>query len=214
MKFCPKCQIEIGGDPSLCPLCQTRLTGEASPSFWPPPEMLIQKYKVFKAQLILLAGICVFMIIIDLITAPYGKVLWTPPLAIWIILLELTFYQIFLKKVSPIRAITQNSLLAVAAMFPVSVLFPQALNMISVFLSAMLVMNLLSLFFGKEDTAMIQLLGSLATGIISLVVIKLLQVEYSVFWIILLVTSCAVMGITLIFRMKYMLSELQKRTKI
>ena len=51
MKKCPYCKISVGGDFTMCPLCQSRLEGEGEAAYFPKPTELKKRSIFFKLQL-------------------------------------------------------------------------------------------------------------------------------------------------------------------
>ena len=60
MKYCPKCKVSVAGRPTRCPLCQGPLTGEGTPSPFPPAQP--QRTRQFVLRLIIFLSVAAALI--------------------------------------------------------------------------------------------------------------------------------------------------------
>lgn len=65
MRYCPRCKVTVRGTTNYCPLCQGKLTGEATSSFFPNVPTIYERYKLF-FQILALSGIGVAIIAVTI----------------------------------------------------------------------------------------------------------------------------------------------------
>jgi hypothetical protein len=77
MKFCPKCNLKIGGSTDYCPLCQNELTGEPDENYFPPVYELRKKSMCYKIQLMATLSAIVIAVLLDYCLDLHGALHWS-----------------------------------------------------------------------------------------------------------------------------------------
>jgi len=72
MKNCPHCNIKVGGNHEVCPLCQSRLSGEGEEDYWPKPDHLRQVSLAVKIINFILLSLSVVIVAYDFLILPKG----------------------------------------------------------------------------------------------------------------------------------------------
>ena len=59
MRTCPYCKIEVGGDLKKCPVCQSKLSGEAEATYFPVQTTLKITSFFYKIQLFIVWAVVI-----------------------------------------------------------------------------------------------------------------------------------------------------------
>ncbi|NLY69536.1 MAG: hypothetical protein GX067_07075 [Clostridiales bacterium] len=73
MKYCEKCSVSVRGDRELCPLCQSRLTGEGEPEPFPAVSSVYRQFeRLFKWLLFATVSAAIICVAINLMLPDTG----------------------------------------------------------------------------------------------------------------------------------------------
>lgn len=73
MKHCDKCNIDVRGESTRCPLCQHKLTGESTPREFPIVESIYKRYeKIFKLAILITSSMSVVSLAINILLPSTG----------------------------------------------------------------------------------------------------------------------------------------------
>lgn len=220
MKKCVNCEIEIGGDIRVCPLCQNHLSGAASPNNWPGADKLKMQAFAYKLQLFIALAIMVVCLGVDfLLDIDFGAMKhWGLILAAWIIVVELTLRNflrksLFVVKILSVSAIDLAVLMVLTAWY-YNFLRPTLYIGLPILLSALMVANLLFSLWDKTENAMVYLLANILGGIIPYIVLLLSHRTRSLAWSICLMISVVTFIGIVVFKGRKVWLEIQKRMNI
>ena len=99
MKKCPYCKIDVGGAPKVCPLCQSRLTGEDEEPYFPNRTELQFRSFIYKLQLFIAWAVMIATLGLDFLKGirfpEFPQLHWSLLLAMWIIAVEFLIIRLF-----------------------------------------------------------------------------------------------------------------------
>ena len=222
MKKCNSCDMLISGNPILCPLCQSRLTGTASSSHWPKPKRIKQFSLLYNLQLFLVLSTIILLFLHDFVfhapdTLP---VLLSIPVTVW-----LSVFELLLKFACHWVSIPAKLLNISGFLLALLLLFTAwYLNFMRLCVMQLLpIENLLLLFFNfiaalrdKDDNVLAYLLCTILVGCIPYFAILFLRGRGypTPAWNVCLITSLIILIAILVFQGRQVLSEVHKRMHI
>lgn len=216
MKKCLSCNIEIGGNPQSCPLCQNTLMGEETPANWPVTTEY-KKYKLFnKIQtFIVLTAVAISLIIDYRLNLNMGKH-WSIAVLIWSFAFELVLQDLLKRRVVVAKTMTICMLLT-SILFGVTGwyfgFFPIMMYLvIPIVVSITIITNLVFAFIDKHGNTLVYLLMNLVFAVIPYVVFAITKDDNMMLpWSICVMIAIGAFFGIIIFRGRKVLSELQKR---
>ena len=92
MRKCPYCKIEVGGDLVKCPICQSKLMGEAEEPYFPKQTQQQRRSLYYKVQLLV---VCVLVIaglsadfLFHIMIPAYPTLHWSLLFTMWLVAFE------------------------------------------------------------------------------------------------------------------------------
>ncbi len=217
MKRCPHCNINVGGTFDQCPLCQSKLLGDATLDLFPRNDkkgggMLPVKILAF----IFLTG-AVITLSLDFLFIKSEHVHFGLIVALWCFAALWYMYSVIRKK----RVLAQLILFAVL-LISIAAVLTEVIVGYKGFTTTYIVPNLLSLTLisnfilsvldrSGRLNAMFYLISSVFLGLIPCVVVMIRRQVTPVSWEICFFTSVVVFISLLVFKRREVLNELQKR---
>ena len=219
MKKCPYCNIEVGGKPVRCPLCQSRLSGEGEAEYFPVQKELKLQSFFYKLQLFIVWTIVIVSIgldfLFDLRFFSRPALHWSLLVAIWLINFEFTVLNLF-KRGTGSAGITTRFVSVVLILLMITAYFIGQIRFMIVWvvpiaLMAMLVTDFVFAMTDKNGNSMVYLLMNLFIGILPYIAFHTFQRNCPVTWIICLMASIILFVGAVIFKGREVASEIQKR---
>ncbi len=215
MRTCPYCKISVGGEGTKCPLCQNRLSGEASPSNWPSSNSLKKGSVLYKLQLFLVLSFGIIMLFVDYVFEQNFRNHWSLLVAMWLIAFEFGIVRLFKQNYSPSRVVTLFGLI-VSGMLVVTGYYTGTAVLIGglvvpMIIMATMIVNFILLMVDKGSNSMVYLLGNILIGAIPYLIIFWLGKTVPIAWILCLLISVVTFLGACIFRGRAVLGELQRR---
>ena len=221
MKKCNSCDILVGGNREHCPICHSKLVGEASPELWPRKTQLnLRRRTIFyKTQLfVALCTIALFLVYDFILNDPSkSKLHISIIIAVWIVAFEIVLRRALNRIMVVARLINECGILTVLLLIFTSShlgFFKLCLVQITpIEISALLVTNFVFAVLDKNDNVMIFLIFSILMGIIPYIVqFILLGRDYMTnSWnICVIIGILSFLGIS-VFKGRRMWAELEKR---
>jgi len=216
MKKCLSCNIEVGGNPQSCPLCQSPLMGEETPANWPVTTEY-KKFKLFnKIQtFIVLTAVAMSLIIDFRLGLNIGKH-WSIGVLIWSFAIELVLQDLLKRRVVVAKTMTICMLLSSILLTITGWYFGfytiMVYLIVPIIVSATIITNLVFAFIDKQGNTLVYLFTNLLVGVIPYIIFSVTHDENMMLpWsICLMITIGAFFGL-IIFKGRKVLSELQKR---
>jgi len=218
MKKCLNCDIEVGGEIEVCPLCQHGLTGEASANNWPYLFKLKKQAFLYKIQLFAaLVGMVVALGLDFLFGLNNGKH-WSYLIVVGLIVVEMLLKRFLKKKVVVTKIVSLSAfwaaviLVLTASYFGIMHLV--VFLIIPIMMSSTIVANSVLTFIDKSGNALVYVLVNILFAIVSYGFLFFKKYELSLTWnICLMISAVALLGM-LVFRGKKVTGEVEKRMNI
>lgn len=217
MKECLNCQIKVGGEGEICPICQNSLVGEGSPYNWPAENRLRQQAFWYKLQLFILLALSAVGVILDFMLNLYGDKHWSLIVAMWVVIGELLFDH-YLHRSIILANILSRCTFYVAVLLFITGWYLGFRDLvvyliIPVMVSALLIANLIFAFIDKKGNALVYLLMNIPVGVIVSIILTVLK-RQSIAWTVCLIISVVTFIGVAIFFGRRMILEIQKRMNI
>lgn len=217
MKECLNCQIKVGGNGDICPICQNTLVGEGTPYNWPAESKLRQQAFWYKLQLFILLALSAIGIILDFMLHLYGDKHWSILVAMWVVVGELVFDHYLHRSIILANILTMCTVYIAILLyitgwylgFRTTVVY----LVIPIMVSALMVLNLILAFIEKKGNSMVYLLMNILVGLVVSVVLYILQREAIAWTICLMISVVTFIGVAVFFGRR-MLLEIEKRMNI
>lgn len=215
MKKCQNCNISVGGTVTTCPLCQNKLTGEASENNWPPRKNFKTRAFQYKLQLFIVLAIVAVSLLLDYRTNLNDGKHWSLVVTMWGLTIEVLIRD-FIRKNIVVPKIITYSILSVSVLLGITSYIynfkePILYLVIPILISALIIANFVFSIIDKSGNALVYLLSNIIIGIIPYIVFTVSEHDEMLPWTIcLMITIVAFLGI-MIFRGRKVLSEIQKR---
>ena len=219
MRRCPYCGIGIAGDLIKCPLCQSKLSGDAGAPCYPKPEMQKKRSMFYKFQLlfvwvILIVGIGLdFMIRLRL--PSYPDLHWRLLLAMWLVAVDFGIMRQFKPGTGSAGKVTMLVLIITAA-WCVTAYYFGILNItldlvVPSVLTAMIIANFVLALLDKHGNTMAYLLSAVVLGVVPSVILFFVRDSMPLAWTVCLMISVIIFAGAVIFRGRAVAAELQRR---
>lgn len=217
MKKCSSCDIKVGGEWSVCPICQNYLEGDDEPNIWPNSAGLRQKTLLLKIQMFVVMVGIVVSLILDYLMSVHGKLHWSVMVLVWGSLLELCVFDLSKRKFMLASIITKIFLCAcMMVLFGAWYLHFMKFCIVWIIpalISISLLINFVFALIDCSGNAMVYLLGNLLVLVIPYIIMLVIKGHQKVpmFWNISLIIGCVTFLAIAIFRGGKMVSEARKR---
>ena len=218
MKKCLNCDIEVGGEVDVCPLCQHGLTGEASSNNWPYLFKLKKQALFYKIQLFAALAILVVSLGLDFLLNLFGDKHWSLLVAFGIIVIELMVKN-FLKKKNVPAKIVSFSVFWAAVILVVTAYYygfsqPIVHLVLPIMLNAVLVADWVLTIIDKSGNSLVYLLVNILAAFVMYGVLFFRKCDISLTWNICLMISVVSLIGMLVFRGRKVTGEVEKRMNI
>nr|MCR4842441.1 hypothetical protein [Eubacterium sp.] len=176
MRYCPYCEIKIGGTHEKCPLCQSKLSGEAGERFFPAQNALKLTSLFYRMQLFIVSVIVIvslgvdFLFHVDSLPGINGiPHHWSLIVCMWLLVFEFGIIRLYKGKNSS-RILTLNVfivmvMLVITTYFTGGVITVLSL-VVPVALMATMLTNFILAMVDRSGNAMVYLLSNLLVGIL------------------------------------------------
>lgn len=228
MRYCPKCNIKVGGTSEYCPICQNQLQMEDAielecdiedeiPCF-PGCEALKAKSVAYKIQLFVALTICIVCLSLDLLFHANGQIHWSFIVVMWILGFEIVIGPILKRKSIPAYFITNVAIL-VSCIFAVTAYFIGNIRIcthiqLPIVVLVTLVVNFVLSLIDKKGNALVFALCNVLVGIIPNIIMLSIYRTAPVLWRVCLVVSVVFLVGLIIFKGRQVYNEIQKRLNI
>ena len=218
MKKCLNCGINAGGQRQQCPICQNSLTGEATENYWPVQKKLKLQSFFYKLQLFIVLTLTVVSLSLDFLMNINTGRHWSIPVFLWAISLEMLLKH-FIRKSVPPAAIVTDSVLHVCALLLLTSWYmgffrPVAEYVVPIFITALLIANLVFTLTDKKGNAMVYLLVSIIIGIAAYAFLFVKKADIPLSYTICLMVSVITFIGICVFRGRAVRNEVEKRMNI
>ncbi len=222
MKICPYCKIEVGGDLSKCPLCQSKLTGEGGEAYFPKPMELKIKSLFYKIQLFIVWVVIIAALgldfLFDLRIAPFPNVRYSLLIAMWLIVLEFLITRKFKAGGGSARIVT-------LAVFPILIMLSITAYflgfwrvtmdwIVPIAITATMIANYVLAMIEKQGNAMTYLLTNLLVGALPYIVLHFRHKDTPITWIICILVSVILFIGAVIFKGREVSEEFRRRLNV
>ncbi len=219
MKICPYCKIEVGGDLTKCPVCQSKLSGVGEEPYFPGVTGLqiksfFYKLQLFIAWIIIIAGLGVdFLFGVEL--PGLSGLHWSLLVAMWLIVLEFWMLRQFTRGTGSARNMTYMTFVILALLLITSHYIGFAWLVVDwiapVALMGTMVANFVFAMIDKNGNAMVYLLTNLLVGALPYLVLHFRNQGTPFTWILCLLTSVILFVGAVIFKGRTVAAELRRR---
>lgn len=118
MRYCPSCKINVEGSHKRCPICQNRLSGDASEDIYPPIGALKAGSLLYKIQLFIALSIMAVSLASEFLLGVTTTFHWSLLVCVWVIGSELWLRAVIYGHKNPGRVVSLNAWwLALLVMF-------------------------------------------------------------------------------------------------
>lgn len=216
MKRCLSCDIKIGGQAKVCPLCQNALMGKETPGLWPAVTDRLKYLALLnKIQLFIVLSAIVVCVVIDFFVGAQGRFHWSVAVVLWALAFEAFIHNIMRGRVTPVRLVTLTTfgclviLIVTSWYFGFWGIFFHYIAPIS--LSAVLTFNFVMCLADRSENAMVYLLVNILVGAVTYVIQIIVPGDILLPWsICLMITLITFIGMA-VFKGRSMVTEIQKR---
>ena len=219
MRNCPYCRIEVGGVAEKCPLCQSRLLGEAETAYFPVHEtlkfrMMLYKIQMFAVWCIVIIGIGLDFLF-DLKFKAFPTLHWSLILAMWLIVSEYGIVRRFNPETGSARTVTKMVVLILIMLLITAHYFDFMWLawdwMVPVVLTGMVTANFVLTMIDKHRNAMAYLLSGLVFGLLPSIIIYFRNEKMPPAWNICMIISVILLAGAIVFKGRSVAKELQRR---
>lgn len=217
MRTCKHCNIQIGGDWDICPLCQTKLKGQKEDAHFPYHGRSKHLSLPIKIILFIILSSCAVFLMLDLTYSFFDGAHPSIITCIWVAMVLLTIKHYFRNHRSIPKIIFNSMLLISILTYATTKIYNcewLAIDyIIPIWCCLTLIVNFIFCLInaGFTESALIFLLLNIVVGIFPYVIILLRDGSTPILWTISFLTSVVTfIGIS-IFKGKTVLFELQKR---
>lgn len=221
MKNCLYCKIEVGGNLKKCPLCQSKLTGEADAPYFPKQTTLQIQSFFYKLQLFIVWTLVISSLGIDFLfhlRIPPFQFHWSLIVAMWLIVFEFGIMRLFKKGISSSRIMTLFVFIVLIMLmitaYYIGVLWFVTYWIVPFVVISTLVANFVLAMIDKNGNSMVYLLTNLVVGIVPYVVFYFAEKDCPFTWIICLLVSVVLFVGAIIFKGREVVSEIQRRLNV
>ena len=209
------CNILVGGNRETCPLCQSSLTGTASPNNWPSPSKLRKQAFVYKLQLFIVLAAIVVGLSLDFLLEINNGTHYSLIFSLWLIVFELDLWS-NIKKVFIISKTVSISILHISLLLLLTSWYFNFYE-ITVFLiipiltGSALLANMTFAMIDTRENAMVYLLENILLVFIVYAWLKAKYDNPGLIWTIILMISLVCLIGIIIFKGRKVSNEIQKR---
>ena len=222
MKKCPYCKIDVGGDLLKCPLCQSKLQGEAEKPFFPRRDTLQFRSFLYKLQLFIVWVVVIVALCLDFLVAvripDMPNFHWSLVLAMWLIVFEYGIIRQFRPGMGPARKVTMMVLL-ILAMLTITAYFFGFLQItfdliIPIVLAGTVIAGFVLAMVDKNGNALVYLLSDLLLGVLPCLILLIIHKEMPIAWVICMTVSVILLVGAIVFKGKSVAAELHRRFNV
>ncbi|MCR4618494.1 MAG: hypothetical protein K5669_09980 [Lachnospiraceae bacterium] len=226
MRKCPYCKIEVGGDLSKCPICQSKLMGEPEKAYFPKPITQQRRSDFYKIQsfvvwVIAIVGLSAEYLLHIKIPA-FPKVQWSLLLIMWLAAFEFLVMRQFKPGTGHARKVTSMVfviliLLLVTTHFLNFEIFNMTLFEITsewvvpLAIIGSIITNFVFAMIDKNGNTMSYLLTNLLVGVIPYIILYSMGKGTPIAWIACVVLSIIFFIGAITFKGRTVLAEVQRR---
>lgn len=215
---CTHCNIEVGSNAKICPLCQSALVGEAEKEYWPSPKELKHHSMVWKVYLFISFVAAAVCFLVDFMIVETKHFHWSLFVIGWIVI-AIYLISLFIKNHRTIPKNIFQTMLIISIMMFVTGYFGGFRGVsvdiiMPIICSITLVTNFVFSFIdaGFTDSALFYMLLNIGVGTIPYLVLWLTRNHHApVAWTVSLMISVITFIGLAVFKGKTMLSEIEKR---
>lgn len=219
MRRCPYCKVGIEGNNVKCPLCQSKLTGNAEGPCYPEFEAKKKRSLFYKIQLLAAWALLITGLGLDFLVGlrlpPFPDLHWSLLLGLWLAAVEFSVMRQFKPGTGSAGKVTKLVLTAavswcVTAYFlgfmkvTVDLVLPCALG-------AVITANFVLALIDKNGNTMSYLLSGMFMVAVSGVICFFVMAKMPLAWVICLIVSVVLLAATVIFRGRAVAAEFQRR---
>ena len=224
MKYCPKCQANVGAPFEYCPICQNELhaiseSKESNELAWYPGCRSLKKMSlVYKIQLFVFLSICVICLALDYLYKLHGEIHWSLIVVLWIMGIEIVIGPLLKRKRVPAYFLTMVAIL-ITCIFAITAYFIGDMKVcthiqIPIIVLVTLAVNFVFSLTDKSGNALVFALCNVLVGIIPNMVMLSRYRETPVLWSVCLIVSIILLLALIIFKGKQVYNEIEKRLNI
>ena len=218
MRRCANCNIYVGGEKQQCPICQNAMTGEPTPNNWPTLKKLKIQSFFYKLQLFIVLALATVSLSLDFLLDIKKGPHWSIPVLCWAVSLEFLIRH-FIKKSVSASAIVTDSILHCCVLLLFTGWYmgfwgPVAVYVVPIFITILLVVNLILALTDKKGNAMVYLLVSIIIGIAAYAFLFIRKVDIPLSYTICLMVSVITFIGICVFKGRAVRSEVEKRMNI
>ena len=222
MQKCPYCKIEVGGDLAKCPLCQSRLTGEAEAPYFPRQTNMQIRSLFYKVQLFVVWVIVIVSLGLDFLVGlkfpEFPALHWSLIVTMWLFVFEFGIMRQFKPGTGSARKVTYMVFAILILMMITSYFFGFFRLTLDLIIPAVItgtvIANFVLAMVDKKGNAMAYLLTALLLGLIPCIVLYFSEKDMPVAWIVCMITTVILFTAAVIFKGKAVLSEIRRRLNV
>lgn len=215
---CTHCNIEVGSNKKICPLCQSALIGEPENEYWPSPKELKHHSIVWKCYLFVSFVAAAVCFLVDFLIVETKHFHWSLFVISWIIV-AIYLISLFIKNHRTIPKNIFQSMIIVGIMIYLTGAFGGFRNVsvdfiMPILCSTTLVVNFVFSFIdaGFTDSALFYMLLNIGVGTIPYIILWIIRDHHApVAWTITLMISVITFIGLAVFKGKTMVSEVERR---
>jgi len=219
MRRCPYCKIEVGGDLVKCPLCQSKLSGDAGEPCYPKREeqqkrSFLYKLQLFFAWVVLIVGLGLdFSVGLHLPSHP--QLHWSLLLAMWIAAIEFGIMRQLKPGTGSAGRMTMPWLIGIGLWCVTAKCFGfldiTLRLVVPCALGAVIIANFVLMLLDRNGNTMAYLLPVLLLGAVPGVVLFLAGASVPLAWSVCMMGSVVLFAAAVIFKGRAVAAELRRR---
>ena len=222
MRTCPYCKIKVGGDLLKCPLCQSKLSGEADATYFPKQTLLRRKSFLYKLQLFIVWIVVIAALgidfLLDIRIPPSSDVRYSLILSMWLIAFEFAIMRQFRSHGGSSRKVTMMVMIILILLTVTSYyygFFTLTTQWIApCAITGMMIANFVLAMVDKNGNAMVYLLTNVLIGILPYIVLSASHRRAGITWVICMLTGIILFIGAVIFKGRSVAGEIKKRLNV
>lgn len=218
MKKCLNCNIEVGGEIDVCPLCQHGLTGEASANNWPYLFKLKKQALLYKIQLFIALAVVVVALGLDFLLDLNDGKHWSLLITLTILVIEFVLKSFLKKKNTPAKIVSISAFWVTVILLVTSYYYgfsqPIVTLVVPIILNAIIVADWVLTLVDKSGNALVYLLVNILAAFVVYGVLFFKKCDISLTWTICLMISVVSLIGMFVFEGKKVTGEVEKRMNI
>lgn len=214
---CTHCNIEVGSNTKICPLCQSHLVGESEKEYWPIPRDLKHQsmlWKIFLFICLVATALCLF---IDFLFIETKHFHWSVIVLAWVVVF-VTSLSHFIKCHRSVPRVIFQIMIEFSVMIFATGWYGnfRAVSidyLMPIVCSITLVINFIFSFIDASftESSLLYLLLNIGVGVVPYIALYIHRGKAPMAWTIsLLISVITFLGLA-VFKGKTMISEVQKR---